>query len=198
VYQKENEGDLIMKVIKNEVFQENQNNLGSHDCEDAERVHQGNANDAYLQNEVLSSIGEDSQEIKGAFARQWLNTFFCRISALVNGFPIYVEIPDGIFPNSTLPHNLSGFQDSQGKKGRSAEEVLLEYVPEDDPNFEDGTWMTVHIQIPQTILDLKSPRTSYRQSNGDSIHERTEIPIGTNNLRCNGDKCDGNPRYDNT
>lgn len=54
-----------MKVIKDEVFQVNQNNLGLHYDEGVGKVLQENANDAYPQNEVLSSIDEGSQEIKG-------------------------------------------------------------------------------------------------------------------------------------
>lgn len=59
-----------MKVIKDVVFQVNQNNLGLHYGEGVKKDLQENPNDAYPQNEGLSSINEGSQEIKEAFVKQ--------------------------------------------------------------------------------------------------------------------------------
>lgn len=187
-----------MKEIKNEVFQVNQNNLVLHCGEGVEKVLQENANDTYHQNEVLSSIKEDSQEKKEAFLQQWLYNVLDGISALVKEFPIYAEIPDGLLPKQSQNPRSYGHQDSCGPKGNKVEDFLGDLHHSTWINYEDGTWMTVHIRIPQTILNREYSQTVNHQLSDGNIHGQIATSIGTNNFLGNKDKCNENSQVYNT
>ena len=168
-----------MKVIKNEVFQANQNNLELHYGEGAEKGLQENSNSAYPQSEGLSSINGDSPQTVETSARQWLYNVLGGISALVKEFPIYAEIPDWLTAPEISPRlPPSGCGDSCGAKGHNAKEVVGNLLHSTDPDFGDGTWMTVRIRIPQTILSRRCLPSTPHQSDGDNIHGQTEVTTG--------------------
>lgn len=188
-----------MKTTKDVVFQVNQNNPGLHCGGGTKKDSQENANGTYLQNEELFSTGEDSQEIKEAFLRQWLYNVLDGISALVKEFPIYAEIPDDLLPRqSQNPLAAYIHQDSCGPRGNSVEDVLGDLYHSTKTNYEDGTWMTVRIRIPRTILNREYPPTIVRQSSDGNIHGQTGTSTGTSSFHRNGDKCDENLHRNNT
>lgn len=168
-----------MKVIKNEVFQASQNNLQSHSDADVEIIPQETSNDTYLQSEGLSSTNGDSLQTGETSARQWLYNVLGGISALVKEFPIYAETPDWLTAPEISPRlPPSGCGDSCGAKGHNAKEVVGDLLHSIEPDFGDGTWMTIRIRIPQTILNRRCLPSTPHQSDGDNIHGQTEVTTG--------------------
>lgn len=108
-----------MKVIKNEVFQENQNNLGLHGYEDAERDLQENPNSPYLQNEELSSRDMRSEGIVGKFVQQLHCKALCDKSVLLNGYPKIEEISDEEFARIKEDSHFVSHLDNPGKLGQN-------------------------------------------------------------------------------
>lgn len=152
--------------------------------QDVKTVHEWSSRNAYLQNGELSSTNEDCQETKVASGMQWLYNVLDDISALSKYAPIYIEIPDGLLQKQVVvPHSFS-HADSLGPKGHNAKDIVGDLLDNEEPNYEDGTWMTFRIRIPQTILSQISHQKVYRQSNGDNIREQTGTSIDTSNHHC--------------
>ena len=147
----------------------------------AEKVHPANSIGACLQIEELSSKDAGSPQTEETSARQWLYNVTFGISALVKEFPIYVEYPDGLFPKQAPPPRPSVHRDSCGLKGHNAEDVLGCSWQSTEPDFGDGTWMTVHIRIPQTILTRICHLSTPRQSGGGNTHGQTGTSTDTRN-----------------
>ena len=112
-------GDRIMKVIKDEVFQMNQNNLGLHYGEGVEKALQENPNSPCLQNEELSSIDKDSVEIMDRFVQQLHCKDLCDKSALSEDYPIIEEISDDEFARIKEGAFFVSHLDNPGKHGQN-------------------------------------------------------------------------------
>lgn len=177
-----------MKVITDEAFPVNEHNPQSHSDADAEIVHPVTPIVACPQNGGLSSKDGGSPQTEETYARQWLYNVTYGISALVKEFPIYVEYPDGLFPKQAPSPRPSVHRDSCGLKGHNAEDVLGCSWQSTEPDFGDGTWMTVHIRIPQTILGRKCRLSIPRQSDGGNIHGQTKTSTDTKNYSHNEDR----------
>ena len=135
------------------------------------------------QNEELSSKDEDSRQTMEAYGLQWLCNVVFGIGRLVGDLPIHVEIPDGLpLLKADCP---KGGSDNPGWKGRNGSSILGRNTPNPTPNYEDGTWMTIRIQLPRTTPDHSVRPKALLRSGDGSIHGRIEIAIGTNNCRCN-------------
>lgn len=92
------EGDkIIKKVIKDEVFQVSQNNLGLHYGGGVEKDLQESPNSPCLQNEELSSKDVDSEGIVETFVQQVHCKDLCDKSSLSEVYPIIEEISDDEF-----------------------------------------------------------------------------------------------------
>ena len=144
---------------------------------------------ACRQNEGLSAKGKDSSQTEETSALQWLCKVLDGISALVGKDTIYSEIPGWMLPGPALPHPAFP-RDSCGPQGRNAKDVPGCLTRNAKPNFEDGTWMTVHIPIPQTMQDRLFRPSSLPLSSDGNTHAQTETSTGTNNHRYNEGKCD--------
>lgn len=187
-----------MRTTPDEVSSMIQNSHRSPYGADVERVHPVNSIGACLQIEELSSKDVDSPQTEETYARQWLYNVAYGISALVKEFPIYIKCPDGLFPEQVLPPRPSVHRDSCGLKGHNAQDVLGCSWHSTEPDFADGTWMTVHIRIPQTILGRKCRLSIPHQSDGGNIRGQTEITTGTNNHHSNEDKYGDRFPHDST
>ena len=185
------------QVINCEALTRNPDNPKSHGASDGQKGFQDFPIGVCSQNLGLSSTDEDSPQKEEASAQQWLNSVFDGIWALSKDFPIYTEIPDWMLPTPVRSTATEHLQDSPGHCGRSAKEIVPGYIPEGKPNFQDGTWMTFHIRIPQTIRGRVFPPTSHRLSSGGNIHGQTDTATDTNNHPCIGGKCDENPPHGN-
>lgn len=108
-----------MKVIKDEVFQMNQNNLGLHYGEGVEKALQENPNSPCLQNEELSSIDKDSVEIMDRFVQQLHCKDLCDKSALSEDYPIIEEISDDEFARIKEGAFFVSHLDNPGKHGQN-------------------------------------------------------------------------------
>ena len=157
---------------------------------------QGNSIDARFRNEGVSSKDMDSQQKKETYGLQWLCNVLFGIGALVGDLPIHVKIPDGM----SLPKEdfQKGYSDNPGLKGQNGSLFLDRNFPNQKPDYEDGTWMTIHIQFPQTKSARNALRTIHHQSNDGNIHEQTDITIDTNNPLHNEEGCNGTHRPNNT
>ena len=144
---------------------------------------QGKPIGACPQNEGLPSKGGDSRQTAEAYGLQWLCNVVFGIGRLVGDLPIHVETPDGM---SLLKADCpKGGSDNPGRKGQNGSSVLGRNTPNPTPNYEDGTWMTIHIQIPRTTSIPSVRPKSLRRSNDDSTHGRIGIAIDTNSCHCN-------------
>lgn len=119
------------------------------------------------QNEELSSKDEDSRQTVEAYGLQWLCNVVFGIGRLVGDLPIHVEIPDNmpLLKSDCLKDRL----DNPGWKGQNGSSLLGVNTPSPMPNYEDGTWMTIRIQIPRTTSDLPVPPKSFLRLDDDSI-----------------------------
>ena len=113
------EGDRIMKVIKDEVFQVNQNNLGLHYGEGVEKALQENPNSPCRQNEELSSIDKDSVEMMEKFVQQLHYKGLCDKSVLLDGYPKIEEISDEEFARIKEDSHFVSHLDNPGKLGQN-------------------------------------------------------------------------------
>lgn len=113
------ENKIIMKVIKDEVFQVNQNNLGLHYGEGVKKDLQENPNSPCLQNEELSSRDVGPEGIMEIFVQQLHCKGLYDKSVLLGGYPKIEEISDEEFARIKEDALFVSHLDNPGKQGQN-------------------------------------------------------------------------------
>lgn len=127
-----------MKTIPDVVSSRNKHSQQSHGAQDAGISLQENPTAAYLQNEELFSIGEDSQRTMDTSLQPVHCSSLGDMTAALKSGAKYVEIPDAVWQKVIEDSLITGHFDDPGERGPNGADYLLN-SPIVDSGHEGGT-----------------------------------------------------------
>lgn len=128
-----------MKIITNVACSRNQHSQQLHFSQDVETNLQENSTLVFVQNEELSSIGEDSQQIKETSLSPVHCSNLDDIQVALKSGAKDLEIPDDVYRELIEAAEKGGHSDNPGEMGQNGDIVLERYKPIDLSIIEDDT-----------------------------------------------------------